>query len=75
MTMEQLLVTVDFDRVGPETRVDLLQLVAKVPTARVISGNPAVSVKVSVDQSQRGKLIAAVSGYCVVDNYADLDLY
>jgi hypothetical protein len=79
MAMQNFLVTVDFDRVaatlGAAAHVDLRELVGKVPTARILSGDPTVSVKVSVDEAQLNALVDTVGGFCVVDAYADLDLY
>jgi hypothetical protein len=78
MSTESLLITVDFDRamkMGDSVHVDLRKLVATVPTARIVSGDPAISVRVNVDKRERGKLLATVSPYCIVDDYADLDFY
>jgi hypothetical protein len=75
MAMQNFLVTVDFDKVGDDAHVDLRELVGKVPTARILSGDPTVSVKVSVDAGQGQALKDVVGGSCVIDEYADLDLY
>jgi hypothetical protein len=74
MATSDFLVTVDFDRASGEA-VDIRRLVDAVPTARVVSGNPRVSVRVSVDDKQRDRLFSAIRSYCVVDRYSDLDLF
>ena len=79
MATQTLMVTVDFDRIAAgkaaSPDINILKLLAKVPTAEVLSGDPMVALRVRVDAKQQKKLRAAVQGFCIVDEYADLDLY
>jgi hypothetical protein len=74
MATSDFLVTVDFDRVSNET-VDIGELVTAVPTARIVSGNPSISVHVVVDDKESERLFTAVRRYCIMDSYSDLDLF
>jgi hypothetical protein len=79
MTLVDLLVSVDFDKVPYEKAaakaINIGDLVGKVPTARVVDGDPYTAVRVRVDERRARQLEAAVATYCTVDTYADLDLY
>jgi hypothetical protein len=77
MTLVDLLVAVDYDKVPYKTGspVDIGALVAGIPTAKVVAGDPYSAVRIRVDQRRTGQLQAAVAAVCTVDRYADLDLY
>jgi hypothetical protein len=64
---------VDFEKV--HGKLDLRELLSGVPSAQIISGNPCVSVQVSIDARERDHLFEAVRSYCVVDDYAEMALF
>jgi hypothetical protein len=77
MTLVDLLVSVDFDKVPYKkgNQVDIGALVADVPTATVVDGDPHTAVRIRVDERRTRQLQAAVAALCTVDVYADLDIY
>jgi hypothetical protein len=77
MPMKQLHITVDFDK-ARENRigaVNIASLVEAIPSAKIVAGNPTISVQVMVDEQHQTLLRNAVAKFCVVDEYVDLDLY
>jgi len=79
MAMKEFQVTVDFGKMRSRkpsgSAVDIVSLVKAVPSARVVAGDPAISVQVSVDERQQAMLWAAVGDFCVVEDYSDIELY
>jgi hypothetical protein len=79
MAIQTFLVTVDLDKIASgaieATDINIKDLLAKVPTARIVSGDPTVAVRVRVDERQQEKLKAAVGKFCVIGPYKDLHLF
>jgi len=79
MTMRDFQITVDFRearrRGDAPAGIDIASLVRAVPGAHILAGDPSVSVQVRVDERQQAHLRSAVEGLCVVEDYADLELY
>jgi hypothetical protein len=77
--MRDYQITVDFRgaRARGETAagIDIASLVDAVPGALILAGDPSISVQVRVADGQQERLRAAVKGLCVLEDYADLDLY
>lgn len=71
--------TVDFGKMrsrgAAHAAIDIASLVKPVPSARVLAGDPSISVQVSVDERQQDRLFDAVRDFCVVEDYVDLELY
>jgi hypothetical protein len=57
------------------SRPDLRSLIESVPSATVVSGNPAVSVEVEVAPEHVDELRDTVRSMCTIGPYIELDLY
>ncbi|MGB9368203.1 MAG: hypothetical protein WCE79_19545 [Xanthobacteraceae bacterium] len=79
MTMKDFQITVDFRKArrrgDASAGIDIAWLVRAVPGVDILAGDPSVSVQVRVDERQQARLRSAVEGFCVVEDYADLELY
>ena len=78
MVARELVLTLSTERliaaVGGD-RVDIRELIRGVPTATVVSGDPACSLKVRVSESYVDRLSDAVRDVCDVDEDVKLQLY
>jgi hypothetical protein len=78
MAMKEFQVTVDFHKArsrGEVAVVEIASLIETISSARVLAGDPNISVQVGVDEKQQALLLAAVKEFCLVEEYSDLELY
>jgi xanthine dehydrogenase iron-sulfur cluster and FAD-binding subunit A len=77
--MKDLQITVDFHKARAggmrAAAVDIAALLAAFPRARILAGDPSISVQVRVDERERALVAAAVEQFCVIEDYSPLDLY
>jgi hypothetical protein len=62
------------ESVRGEKSVDIAKFLESVPSARIVSGDPHVSVRVFVEPPHKSKLLAVVRDVCTVSTYTELEL-
>jgi len=79
MDTKDFQITVDFRRARaqgyPTDDIDIASLVGAVPSAHVLAGDRRISMQVRIAEGDQGRLRDAVQSMCIVEDYADLDLY
>jgi hypothetical protein len=79
MVIETLLVTLNsraLDAMFDEQKTfDIVEAVKRVPSLRVVEGDPSYSVVVTIESRHVDALRQAVDGFCVVGKDDIFDLY
>lgn len=57
------------------TRYDIEKMISDVPSATVVSGNPAVSVQIRVADKDIDRLRQSVGASCTIDQTTEFELF
>ena len=56
-------------------RYNIMEMISDVPSAKVVSGNPAVSVQVRVADQDIDRLRQSVGTMCTIDRKTEFELF